>query len=121
MKIRKETKTTSTRTAQCVFLSVVVGVLAIIGFGPVAGIAAGIGGFIAGYIGLKQEEKEQADALIGDAVDEEILRCVRSEGRTSLTVKTEIRNHNPGLPPLGRFVFGDRLTKQTTYYLDDDE
>ena len=119
MKIRVENKVKTTTTYEVIFASIMGGFFVSIGFGPVAGILAAIGGFACGYPVAMRDRREEADRLIdNDISDEDLYEAIRA-GKTKLTVSTELKNIHPGLPPLGRILFGDKLTKETTYHFDE--
>ncbi len=119
MRVRVKHKVTSSKTTEVVFFSIVGSILIGIGFGTGAGIlaAAALIGF--GYPASKKEVKEDANRLINNKVSEAFLQDAMRSGRGKVSVKTELRNINPSVPPLGRLLFGDKLIKETTYYFDE--
>ncbi len=119
MRIKIRHKVTSTDKTQCVCACVVGGIICGALLGPAAGIVFAAAGFAGGYPGAKRDAEEEANSLISNDVPDEILRNAWRSGKASVTVKTQLRGIHPDLPPLGRLVFGDRLTKETTYYFDE--
>ncbi len=119
MRIKIRHKVTSTDMTQCVCLGVVGGIVFGALLGPAAGIAFAAAGFAGGYPGAKRDAEEEANSLINDDIPDGILCNAWRSGKESLTVKTQLRGIHPDLPLLGRLVFGDRLTKETTYYFDE--
>jgi len=100
------------------FVAVLSGVVFGIGLGPLAGIASGVGGFIAGYATQRKEVAVKARRLANPISDADLTHASRA-GQRKFSVRTELTNDSDMLSPLGRLVFGDTLTKETTYYLDD--
>jgi hypothetical protein len=119
MRVRKKEKITSTHTKEVVIFSTVFGALATAAFGPI-GILVGVVGFAAGYPVAKRQSKEEADELIqhDQISDAELRRAVRN-GKNEIVVKTKLKNIYPDQPILGRIFIGNKLTKKTTYYLED--
>ena len=119
MIIKKQTKVTTSNTALAVFLGSVAGMVVGIGFGPIAGLLAMLAGIVIGVIGSKKEAEKEADKLIPDNISDVELYDAMSSGKRTFTVKTELKNIHPGIPLHSRLMFGDKLTKKTTYYLDE--
>ena len=119
MRVRVEHKVTSTKTTEVVFFSVIAGFVVGAFLGPGVGILAAVAGFAFGYPASKKEANEDADRLIDNKVPEALLQEAIRDGRGKVVVKTELKNIHPGIPPLGRLLIGDKLTKETTYYFDE--
>ncbi len=119
MRVRVEHKVTSSKTTEVVFFSIVGSILIGIGFGAGAGIFAAAAAFAFGYPASKNEAKEDANRLINNKIPERFLQDAMRGGRGKVTVKTELKNIHPGVPPLGRLLIGDKLTKETTYYFHE--
>ena len=120
MKIRKETRDTSSNQATVIFLAIV--------FAFVVGLP--LGGLplallllvvlpIAGVCEAKKDDQERADSLIRDENIERQLLSAMRQGKSEFVVKTEIKGVDPEVPLLGRLVFGNSLTKETRYFIDD--
>ena len=119
MKIRVENKVSSTRTTEVVAASLMSGAVVALGFGPVVGILAAVAGICCGYPVAKRQAAEEADRFIPNKVSDRDLQNAMRSGEGRLTVKTDLRNIYPNQPILGRLFIRNRLTKETTYYLED--
>ena len=119
MKVYVEEKVKTTTTYEVIFACTIGGVVTGIFMGLGAGILAALFGFIGGYPVAMRSRREEADRLINnDISDEDLYEAIRT-GKTKLIVSTELKNIHPGLPLPGRILFGDKLTKETTYYFDE--
>lgn len=119
-RIRKETNVTSSHQATVIFIAVVFAF--IVGL-PLGGLPLALFLLvvlpIVGICEAKKEDEEKANRLIHDEnIERQMLNAMR-HGKRELTVRTEIEGVDPDLPLLGKLVFGNRLTKETRYYLDD--
>ena len=120
MRVRKEVRVTGTHTTEIVCFSIVAGILVGIGFGPGAGILATIASVVPGYSAAKKRVEKEANQLIqDDFLEKDLLRTMKRTGKSTCTMKTELKNIYPNQPILGRILFGNRLTKETTYYFDE--
>lgn len=120
MRVRKQTKVTGTHTTDVFFASIIAGVVTGVFMGPGVGILAAVAGFACGYPAARKEAREEANRLIrDDYLDAHLLDAMRRTGKRTITTKTELKNIHPNKPILGRLLFGDKLTKETKYYLDD--
>ena len=119
MRISETSKIKTTTTYEVIFASVFGGVVTGIFMGAGIGILAGLAGFAFGYPVAMKERSREANRLISNRISDENLRHLMRSGKGKITVRTELRNIHPGLPPLPRLLFGDKLTKETTYYFDD--
>ena len=119
MRIRKEEKVTSTKTTEVAFGSIVAGAICGFFLGPVAGLAAAAAGFCCGYPVAKREAEEEASKLIDHKLLSAELYEAIENGEGMFRVETELKNIHPGQPILGKLLIGDRLKKETTYYLEE--
>jgi len=120
MKVRVKENVKTSTSAEVVFVCAVAGILTSIAFGPVAGILAAAGGFACGYPVAMRDRRREADRYISNYMSDKDLYEAMRHGSRKVTKTTELKNIHSGQPPLGRLVFGDKLTKETTYYLEDD-
>ena len=102
-----------------IFASVVGGVITGAFMGAGIGILAALAGFACGYPVAMKERSREANRLISNKISDENLRHLMRSGKGKITVRTELKNIHTHLTPLGRLLFGDKLTKETTYYFDD--
>ena len=67
-----------------------------------------------------EEAREEADRFIDNCIsDEELIEAINN-GEHKLTLTTELENiHTDDYTWLERVVFGDKLSKETTYYFED--
>jgi len=65
---------------------------------------------------IKQDIGDQINNYISD---EDLLHCMK-HGQRKITKTTTLNNYSSDQPILGRLLFGNDLTKETTYYLEDD-
>lgn len=119
MKITVRNKVKTTTTYEVIFASVLFGVITGVSMGAGVGILVGLAGFAGGYPAAMKESRDEANRLISNRISDENLRYLLNRGKGEVTVRTELKNIHTHLTPLGRLVFGDKLTKETTYYLDD--
>ena len=120
MRMRKEIKVTGTHNSEVIFGSIMSGVIVGVFMGPVVGVAAAVAGFACGYPVAKREANKEAEELIhhDGLSDADLFEAMRN-GKNMITVKTELKNIYPNQPLLGRIFIGNKLTKKTTYYLED--
>ncbi len=118
MKITVRNKVKTTTTYEVIFASVFGGVVTGIFMGAGIGIIAGLAGFACGYPVAMKERSREANRLISNRISDENLRRLMKSGNGKITVRTELKNIHTHLTPLGRLLFGDKLTKETTYYID---
>ena len=116
--IRRKTKVSTSYTAEAAFLATIGGAVTACVFGPVAGIAAGIGSFAAGYPVIRKQAREEAEQVLPDKNHAPRIAKAIREGKRKVVITSEVHDIHPTVPPLGRLVFGDRLAKKTTYFLD---
>ena len=85
--------------------------------------AFGVGMFVCGLIGGligAEEDKERIGKQISNYMsDEDLLHCMR-HGQRMITKTSTLENYSSTQPILGRLLFGNDLTKETIYYLEDD-
>lgn len=121
MKITVRNKVKTTTTYEVIFASVVGGVYIGAFMGAGIGILAAIAIFAGVYPVAMKERTSEANRLISNRISDENLRHLMRSGKGKITVRTELKNIHTHLTPLGRLVFGDKLKKYTTYYIEIDD
>ncbi|MCH8080230.1 MAG: hypothetical protein IIA06_10725 [Proteobacteria bacterium] len=120
MKVRVEEEITSVSMfLEILFMACVCGILFYAFGGPVFGGGAFIFVLVGSLIG-SGEDKRRIGKQINNYISHEDLLHAMRHGQRIVTKTSTLKNYSSDQPILGRLLFGNDLTKKTTYYLEDD-
>lgn len=120
MKIRVKEDVKGTDVVELVFMSVVIGGVIAVAGAPIAGILFGFVGFAIGYPATRAEMMKEAKRLnMTSTLSKERLREAIRNGERKVIVRSELKERHLKRPLL-RLLMGEKLVKETTYYIDYD-